>query len=169
LFYFYWCSIKAGDTPAAIVSIPTSGIVLFLPNGRPMVDRPTPVSIPTSGIVLFLLAVLRPTALSQSYGACFHPDERDCSISTHRRRPLVEKPRPTGFHPDERDCSISTMGIANGSPVFPAKFPSRRAGLFYFYSFGWGKTFQEFGTFPSRRAGLFYFYPLALATMDETR
>jgi len=70
--------------PKSAVSIPTSGIVLFLRNSMfELINLAKyTVSIPTSGIVLFLPAICRRT--------------RTCE-------------RPFG------------------------KFPSRRAGLFYFY------------------------------------
>ena len=46
---------------------------------------------------------------NKSSGQGFHPDERDCSVSTVRHVSMAEeRPRGSGFHPDERDCSVST-------------------------------------------------------------
>jgi len=82
LFYFYKTVQEEGREARQAVSIPTSGIVLFLLGGVVVKNLfwILSVSIPTSGIVLFLQEQRWDFAESIFRG--FHPDERDCSVST---------------------------------------------------------------------------------------
>jgi len=121
---------------------------------RVLVSVPTSnVSIPASGIVVFLPA----RAKIEEKGGIRFPSRRAGLLYFYSILQLVLLPRPLCFHPGERDCCISTRGMALGDQPSRA-FPSRRAGLLYFYRTR--TCARPFGNpeFPSRRAGLLYFY-----------
>jgi hypothetical protein len=119
------------------LSIPTSGIVVFLRFWSTLGKiLPTPsLSIPTSGIVVFLLEQVE--TLADDVTATLSIPTSGIVVFLREPKSRPKRIPKRTFHPDERDCGVSTRKLSPHTPYMGQNrvriFPSRRAGLWCFY------------------------------------
>jgi len=184
-FYYLRFSPTGGDT-WGWVSIPASGIMVFLPRGHDYVNA-TKVNIgkfPSrrAGLWCFyevsmwnrlkwsltLVVVSIPASGIMVFlqtprrvyfeGVSVFPSRRAGLWCFYKRRQIMSRlAAQARFHPGERDYGVSTSRGRPSVRGWPMRFPSRRAGLWCFYEAG-RCTAQPARSFPSRRAGLWCFY-----------
>ena len=125
-----------------------------------------PVSIPTSGILLFIpYDAERGLWVSQR----LNPDERDSLIYTLLTIMLMLVLVGNRLNPDERDSLIYTADIPCTRSITGAyESQSRRAGFSYLYSRSWKVNTQFSGSLSSqsRRAGFSYLYCIRFNQID---